>query len=153
MAFRAIAISVTLSTLLAASTAMAEDEPPIVPVGLPPPPGAPPRGGPPPPPQATTLFSPAMVGIGSALVVGGITTTVTGSVLFWLNGRNVYEMAVSAAHGPDTAAIISGGILVLIGIPLIAIGAQKVAVGPEPVARLVPTIAPSRGGAALTWRF
>lgn len=151
MASRSIVASLALSAALFSGNAVAQDEPPMVAVGLPRPAGAP-RGGPLPPPPPTTLRSPLMVGIGAALVVGGVSSMVSGSVLFWLNGRNVVDAALSV-HGPDTAAIISGGILILIGIPLIAIGASRVPVGPEQVARFVPRVTPSRGGGALTWAF
>jgi hypothetical protein len=157
MARASMVAALALSTTLLGGQALAQDEPSMA-VGLPPPPGAPPRGGPVGPPPPTTIRSPTMVGIGSALVVGGVGSIVTGSVLFWVNGRNIVDAALDAAvHGPDTAAIISGGILVLIGIPLIAIGASRVPVGPEPIAkglsRLAPSVAMTRGGGALTWTF
>lgn len=148
----ALPLVLVLSAALASGNALAQDEPPPgVPVGLPPPPGAAPlRQAPAGPQGPTTMFSPIMVGIGSSLVVGGVVSVVTGSVLFWLHGRDPLEMAASAARGPDLAAIISGGILVLIGVPLIAIGAQPVSAGPPPpMAKLLPKV----GGSGLVWRF
>lgn len=150
MASRALALSTLLSTALWVSGASAQDAPPGVPVGLPPPPGMTRYGGPPPPVGPTRMASPIMVGIGSSLLVAGITSVVTGAVFFWIHRPDPYRVYVDASRGPDVAAILGGAIVALVGIPLIAIGAQQVPVGPPPLAyKLLPK--PGPGG--LTWVF
>lgn len=149
MASRSLALSVLLSSALWTANAAAQDEPPVVPVGLPPPPGVPRHGPPPPPAGPTRMWSPIMVGIGSGLVVTGVTSIVTGAVFFWIHRPDPYRVYIDASRGPDIAAIIGGGIVALIGIPIIAIGAHQVPAGP-PMARLIPKPGP---GGTFAWTF
>ncbi|MFT3776620.1 MAG: hypothetical protein QM820_65610 [Minicystis sp.] len=153
MAHRFVAISVAFSIALGAADAAAQDEPPPIPVGLPPGiPGAP-ADPLPPPPGTTQLFSPVMTGIGGGLLLLGAVSLGVGIGAYTSNEKSVVTDIVRSIHGADTALMIGGGALMLIGIPLLAIGAHRVPVQSAPAAWWRPRVVAAPGGLGLGWVF
>ena len=156
-------LTLTLSSILLAGSASAQQPPPaaappaaLPPGYYPPPPAYPqPYGQQPygvPPLRATQRYSTPMMVTGIVLSSMGALVLASGTFAWFVRDGIVCDSGSCGEHGADTVMMVVGGISTLAGIPLLVIGARHVPVKPEESA-LVPAISVSPRGASLTFKF